>query len=164
MIKQVAETSGLPLTATYNATRGFYIQLNLNGQEHLAENLPPNLIKVVKTKKMLSCTTEDIVSNCFVCYLYMKLLVMNFIIMLSLFYGLVLLLLNIIIIHITCDNLIMYQLNNSVKKRLRIKCNVISSYLVYNEYISCIYILNYVIILRDECTKMFYNINISCFF
>ena len=61
MIKQVAESSGLPLTSTYNATRGFHIQLNLNGQEHLANMLPPNLIKVVKTKKTISCTTEDII-------------------------------------------------------------------------------------------------------
>jgi len=61
VIKQVAETSGLPLTSTYNATRGFHIQLNLTGQEHLANMLPPYLIKVVKSKKTISCTTEDII-------------------------------------------------------------------------------------------------------
>lgn len=64
MIKQEAESSGLPLTPSYNTTRGFYIQINTKGQEGLAKQLPSNLVKVVKTKNIISCTTEDLVGFC----------------------------------------------------------------------------------------------------
>ena len=62
MIKQEAATTGLPLTPNYNTTRGFYIQLNINGQDKVTENLPSNFIKVVKAKNVISCTTDDLVS------------------------------------------------------------------------------------------------------
>ncbi|XP_057289940.1 mutS protein homolog 4-like isoform X2 [Hydractinia symbiolongicarpus] len=61
MIKQEAESSGLPLTPNYNTTRGFYIQINTKGQEGLSKQLPANLVKVVTTKNIISCTTEDLI-------------------------------------------------------------------------------------------------------
>ena len=61
MIRQKGEESGLTLTPNYNTTRGFFIQINTAGNENLAEALPPYFIKVVKSKNVINCTTEDLV-------------------------------------------------------------------------------------------------------
>lgn len=62
IVKQEADTSGLPFTPNFNGTRGFYMQLLLNGgDDRTTDHLPPKYVKVVRNKNVLSCTTEDLV-------------------------------------------------------------------------------------------------------
>ncbi|KAL5005729.1 hypothetical protein ScPMuIL_016887 [Solemya velum] len=62
LVKQLAEKHSLPLKATYNTARGFYIQLYSVGKEApSADDLPGIFIKVTKYKSTYSFTTTDLI-------------------------------------------------------------------------------------------------------
>ena len=63
MINQLSERFSLPLKPAYNATRGFFIQMQHCEENFSTETLPSYFIKAVKTKSSVSFTTEDLVSN-----------------------------------------------------------------------------------------------------
>jgi DNA mismatch repair protein MSH4 len=61
LVRQTGAACGLPVTTGYNTTRRFHIQIRTNGQsDQMAKNLPPELLKVVKTRNTICCTTEDL--------------------------------------------------------------------------------------------------------
>ncbi|XP_071961365.1 mutS protein homolog 4-like [Antedon mediterranea] len=62
LIKQLAEEHHLPLKTSYNATRGFYIQLSCAANSDVAlDALPSTFVKVVKSRNMASFTTSDLI-------------------------------------------------------------------------------------------------------
>ncbi|KAJ8047643.1 MutS protein-like 4 [Holothuria leucospilota] len=62
VVKQLAEKTGWPLKTSYNTSRGFFIQLQCVGawSSLSAEAMPPEFIKVIKTRNTLSFTTSDL--------------------------------------------------------------------------------------------------------
>ena len=61
LVKQLGEKHDLPVKSAYNSTRGFHAQMSVNNQLSI-EDLPSQLIKVVRTKSILAFTTADLVS------------------------------------------------------------------------------------------------------
>ena len=80
MIRQEAASTGLMLTPNYTNTRGFHITLNTNGNNNLVDALPTHLIKVVRTKSVISCTTEDLVIIYIYIYIFMNVFVWIFLV------------------------------------------------------------------------------------
>ncbi|XP_062517164.1 mutS protein homolog 4-like [Corticium candelabrum] len=59
LVKQLAEQHQLPLRVTYNASRGFFIQMSTSGAT--ADSLPSVFLKIVKSRSTLNFTTEDLI-------------------------------------------------------------------------------------------------------
>ena len=64
MIKQLGEKHNLSLKTGFNATRGFFVQLNLNRDQDIdLKTLPSEFLKAVKARSVVSFTTVDLVSR-----------------------------------------------------------------------------------------------------
>ncbi|PIK47411.1 putative mutS protein-like 4 [Apostichopus japonicus] len=63
VVKQTGHKTKFPLKTSYNAARGFFIQLQCVGQftSLTVESLPPEFIKAVKARNTLSFTTSDLI-------------------------------------------------------------------------------------------------------
>ena len=63
MIKQLGEKHNLPLKTGFNGTKGFFVQLALNRDQHIDhKTLPSEFLKVVKVRSAVCFTTVDLVS------------------------------------------------------------------------------------------------------
>ena len=65
MIKQLGEKHNLPLKTGFNGTKGFFVQLTLNRDQHIdLKTLPGEFLKAVKVRSAVCFTTVDLVSKC----------------------------------------------------------------------------------------------------
>lgn len=63
MIKQLGERHNLPLKTGFNGTKGFFVQLMLNRDEHIdLKALPNEFLKATKVRSAVCFTTVDLVS------------------------------------------------------------------------------------------------------
>ena len=64
MIKQLGEKYNLPLKTGFNGTKGFFVQLTLNRDQHIdLKTLPSEFLKAVKVRSAVCFTTVDLVSK-----------------------------------------------------------------------------------------------------
>ena len=59
LIKQLSDKYNLPLKLSFNATRGFYLQIPIDN----AKKLPNIFVNCCKNKKVISCTTPDLIKQ-----------------------------------------------------------------------------------------------------
>ena len=63
MIKQLGERHNLPLKTGFNGTKGFFVQMTLNRDEHIdLKTLPNEFLKATKVRSAVCFTTVDLVS------------------------------------------------------------------------------------------------------
>lgn len=75
MIKQLGEKHNLPLKTGFNGTKGFFVQLTLNRDQHIdLKTLPSEFIKAVKVRSAVCFTTVDLVSKYLILILHRRLL------------------------------------------------------------------------------------------
>ncbi|KAL9955943.1 hypothetical protein ACROYT_G037348 [Oculina patagonica] len=62
MIKQLGEKHNLPLKTGFNGTKGFFVQLTLNRDQHIdLKTLPSEFLKAVKVRSAICFTTVDLI-------------------------------------------------------------------------------------------------------
>lgn len=62
MIKQLGEKHNLPLKTGFNGTKGFFVQLTLNRDQHIdLKTLPSEFLKAVKVRSAVCFTTVDLI-------------------------------------------------------------------------------------------------------
>uniref|UniRef100_A0A8C5R1I9 MutS protein homolog 4 n=1 Tax=Leptobrachium leishanense TaxID=445787 RepID=A0A8C5R1I9_9ANUR len=61
MITQLSEKHGLPLKTSFSTARGFFIQMNTDGNASSTLSLPTEFIKVTRIKNMYSFTSVDLI-------------------------------------------------------------------------------------------------------
>jgi len=73
MIKQLGEKHKLPLKTGFNGTKGFFVQLTLNRDQHIdLKTLPSEFLKAVKVRSAVCFTTVDLVGKCILLFLNRK--------------------------------------------------------------------------------------------